>query len=491
MFFSKNFLIIEGVGPVPIVPSVHRARSIGSFLFFEVVDVKFGSKTVAYAEPCIVAKLSAECKTLDDFYAQIRIHQQSIFVAVSGLTFEVGDGIVFLIVVRTLVPRIFIVDVLPVGAENRRGGIHSHCRAHQVGSVVPAFKFRGEFDAEFKTVFLVKSVFGVDASGELVPPAVIVVGVRTVISKRAAVYQLVAAALEREVVILGHSVLVNGFAPPVGAFGVGDVVDAVVCSHLIVVGVAGLEHFFVFGSLSHTGVAYHAQTERRGELELGLALLAFFGGDKHNAVGCPCTVDGGCRSIFKHLHTLDVFGIEEVDIVAYGHTVHDVERIGAIDGGYTSDDYPRRCARCASGRNLYAVHLALQCVHSVARIERGNVVALDGGDTGSQVGFLGSTVADYHYFVESLGVFHEDEVDGLVAIDNLRLAHKAQHRTFYRGAFGDGDSEIAVDVGNSAVGSAFFHNDGTEQSLAVLVCYRTLHRNILGKGADRKQHHCD
>src|SRR5688572_26846910 len=50
------------------------------------------------------------------------------------------------------------------------------------------------------------------------------------------------------------------------------------------------------------------------------------GGDQHNTIRTPCTVDSGRGGIFEHLHAFDIIGVQELDVFHH-HAIDNEQRI--------------------------------------------------------------------------------------------------------------------------------------------------------------------
>jgi len=177
-------------------------------------------------------------------------------------------------------------------------------------------------------------------------------------------------------------------------------------------------------------------------------------------------VDGGGGSVLEDLHRLDVVGVEEVDFIAYGHTVDHVERAGTVDGSHTADNNLWLHAGAAARGNLNTVDLALKGVHGVAGGHFGNVLAFDGGDRAGEVGALNLAVTDHDHFVENVGIFLEDNVyDGACNFHFLCLhSDIGYHERLARFSL---NGIIAVDIGTGAFGGAFHQNGCPDKGLIV------------------------
>ena len=221
--------------------------------------------------------------------------------------------------------------------------------------------------------------------------------------------------------------------------------------------------------------------ERRlSVLRLGAAL----GRDQDHARGTSRTVDGRRGGILDDGDALYVGGVEVLEVAL--HTVHQYERVAAVDGIAAADvDRGGLAGTSGSGSDVQARDGTLQ---HVTHIQRGTVleiVGLDDGHGARQVGLLRGTVTDDDGIFQHVIVFLEQHHDLLASLDGNLLRLIAQAGDLEDSVGVDGDGEGAIRVGDCA-GTLGHHgrpDDGTGR-----IRHCTAHRYLLGVCAKRDDH---
>ena len=221
--------------------------------------------------------------------------------------------------------------------------------------------------------------------------------------------------------------------------------------------------------------------------------LGTLGGHQDDAARGSCAVDGGAGRILQHGDGLDVVRVHQVDIAlhvvnqderGYRSTIAaiavlDTQRVGAADL-----EGLRGCGAVAAAAHQQAGHGALQSVRGFRqRAVAQHLIHLHGGDGTGQVGLLLRAEAHDHHFVQLLGVLLEGDVQRL-AVPCDGLFDVPDVTDFQHSARTDvGDGEPAVEVGDHALGAAFYYNGGADDGLSVSVFHYALALTALLYGA--------
>ena len=179
--------------------------------------------------------------------------------------------------------------------------------------------------------------------------------------------------------------------------------------------------------------------------------LARLGGDEDYTVGCAGAVDCGGRCVLDNGDVVDVVGVDHVDVA--DRTVDEYQRRAAVDRCLAAD--VERSRFTGDTRRSGYVKTCDSTLKHVGNRTAGAVFefgAVDRCHGTGKVYFLLSTVADDNGLFKHCGTFlkdnfylalvgcHADSLLGVADISELE-----SHR-----AIGDGNDEIAVDVGRDA-----------------------------------------
>ena len=210
----------------------------------------------------------------------------------------------------------------------------------------------------------------------------------------------VVSAAEAQGVLL-HSAALEHRAHPIG---IGDTVPVHLETCLA-------QQFNILGGVHDLGLA----TQRlNGVLEivgyLAVSLLSAFCGDEDDTVTGLGTVDGRRGGILEDFGGFDVVGIQIVD-VGHSDAIHHIERVG---GGVGGDSPDAETSTALAGGCTYGYELDTRSLALKGLLEGGDgtvlqVLGLDLGDGSGQGALLLDTVADYHGFLDHLGVLRKDD----------------------------------------------------------------------------------
>ena len=179
----------------------------------------------------------------------------------------------------------------------------------------------------------------VAAYGEavVVGPAVVSADytVLAVVAQGEVVVHSLGSAADAEFVALGRSVVVEDFLLPVGALAV--FVRVRIERHHSRVHAALVHHHRIFAGVEHFPFSPRAG-ETVGEVVGNPCLAAaLLGGHEYDAIGCTGSVNGAGCGVLQHFYGLDVVRVEVIYAALDRHSVHDVERVGVVDGTCTAD----------------------------------------------------------------------------------------------------------------------------------------------------------
>ena len=193
---------------------------------------------------------------------------------------------------------------------------------------------------------------------------------------------LVGAAAHGQLVLRDGGVVVEGLVLPVGTLAGGGDFGRGIERLAAVVDAALVHDHHVFGGVEDFLLAPGVLPAVAAVVgDGGLALLAAARGHEHDAVGGTGAVDGGGSRVFEDLDGSDVGRVQVVDAAVNGHSVHDIERIGIVDGADAADLDLRAGTGLAGGlRDLDAGHLALEGVVDRRSADRVEGVAVHLGD---------------------------------------------------------------------------------------------------------------
>ena len=131
-----------------------------------------------------------------------------------------------------------------------------------------------------------------------------------------------------------------------------------------------------------------------------LAANAFAGGDQHDAIGAPSTINCGRGSIFEDFDVLDVAGVEKVNVVE-NEAVNNVDGVGIIQSACAPDADDRTFARATRSRTyIYPCNFTLQCLGYVGSGYFLEFRGFDGTYRASQITFALGTITHHYDFVD-------------------------------------------------------------------------------------------
>ena len=295
---------------------------------------------------------------------------------------------------------------------------------------------------------------------------------------------LLGAAAHGQLMLRDGRVEIEGLRLPVGALagsrnlscGIhrgAAVVDAGLVHDHHVLG--GVEHFL----LSPRVLPSIAAIIGNG----GLALLAAARGHENYTVGRAGTVDSRGSGVFQDFHGSDVGRVQIVDASVNRHAVHDVERIGIVDGADAADLDLGTGTRLAGGlRDLYAGDLALEGVVDRRCAHRVEGFAVHFGDGCGHDALLLDTVADDHGLFQHLGVILKDDAEFAGRRSGHVLAPVADAGHFQGSTLRRAEGESSVHVGHGAVGRAALHYKSADNRLPCRVHDDSFDGDALGQG---------
>src|SRR5690606_25897907 len=137
------------------------------------------------------------------------------------------------------------------------------------------------------------------------------------------------------------------------------------------------------------------------DVETGLALLAFLGGDHDHTIGAPGTVHSRSGSIFKYGNRFDICRIDALDRAGIRDSVNHIKRIvGRVDGTQSPYADRGRSARLpAPAGCLHPWSSARKCVNGIRDGPLLKLIGTDGsGTTGERGAALRTVGNDHHFF---------------------------------------------------------------------------------------------
>ena len=292
----------------------------------------------------------------------------------------------------------------------------------------------------------------------------------------------VGSATHGHLVGLLRGVAVEHFLLPVGAHAIAERVG-VLGSHTRV-DESFIDHEGILGSVQHFALFPRiGNAEGEVVVHMGTALGALLGGYQHHAVGGAGTVNSTGRGILKHLDGLDIAGIQVVDTTGDGHAVHNVNRVGGVDGTHTTDADAGAGARLTgSGSNGNTGGEALK---GIVHARRGRYAQRFGVHLGNSCGnhrFFLYTVADDHGLFQHLGVVRKDDREVLLAVVGNHLRCISDAGNLNGCTLRGGERERAVHVRHGTVIGSLLDNKRSDNGFAGGVLHLTLQGKILRHG---------
>ena len=277
------------------------------------------------------------------------------------------------------------------------------------------------------------------------------------------------------------SVVVEDFLLPVGTLAIG--VRIGVAGSRTAVDVALVDEERVLAGVQHVSFPPRAGNAV-GEVvvDVSLALGTLLGGHEDDAVRGARTIDSAGSSVLQDLDGLDVGRVEVIDTAGDRHAVHDVDRVGGVDGADTADADAGRGARLTgSGRDGHAGGQALEGVVHAGRGGDGESIRIDLGDGRGHHGFLLDTVTDDHGLFENLRVILKDDDQILRTVVDDHLGGVADAGNLDRGSLAGRNGEVAVNTRHGTVGGTLLNHERTDDRLVGIVHDRTLEGDVLGQ----------
>ena len=250
--------------------------------------------------------------------------------------------------------------------------------------------------------------------------------------------------------LLGR-IAVEHFFLPVGAHAIAERVG-VLGSHTRV-DESFIDHEGILGSVEHfTLLPRVGNTEGEVIVHMGTALGALLGGYQHNAVGGAGTVNSTGGGVLEHLDGFDIAGIQVVDTAGDGHAVHNVNRVGGVDGTHTTDADAGAGARLTgSGSNGNTGGKALEGVIHTRRSRYTQRLGVHFGDSRGNDRFFLYTVADDHGLFQHLGVVCKDDREVLLAVVGNHLRCISDAGNFNGCTLRSGERECTVHVRHGTI----------------------------------------
>ena len=285
--------------------------------------------------------------------------------------------------------------------------------------------------------------------------------------------------------VLGHGrVIIEGLVLPVGALsGRRDLLEAVEGSAAVVD--AGFVHDgHVLLGIQDLFLAPGVLPAVAAVISNGsLAFLAALGGHEDHAVRGTGAVDGGRSGILEDFHGLDIRRVQVVDAAVHRHAVHDVQRVGVVDGADTADldlGTGTRLTGCLG--DLDTGNLALEGVVHGGGADRVQGVAVHFGDGGRDDALLLDTVTYDHGFVQHLGVVLQDDDQFLVGRHGHGLGRIADAADLHDGTLRGAEDEFAVHTGHGAVLGALLNDESADDRLTGAVMDDPFQGDVLRQG---------
>ena len=229
------------------------------------------------------------------------------------------------------------------------------------------------------------------------------------------------------------------------------------------------------------------ETEVGSDVDGRMSFCPVFSSNHDYTVGTCRTIDGSCGGILQHFDGFDVGRIDEVGIGTHLYAVYYIERVClAVDGGNTTDTDGGIGIGSTVLHGYYDTRgCTLQALCNVGRSAAQHVFCVYRSYRTGNVALLHRTVAHNYYFVQSLCVFFQYDVQcGLAGyLDSLSdIADKGE------GQFGIGGNAhliLTVDVCDDAVSRTYLQDVYTRHAFAAGIFYGTFHCNVLGTYPNR------
>ena len=164
-------------------------------------------------------------------------------------------------------------------------------------------------------------------------------------------------------------------------------------------------------------IRYRIDANLRVQCNLRLPRLSCFGSNHNHTIRRPGAVNGCRRSILQYLHTGNVIGRKEIDII-HCYSIYNIQRIvTAIEGSSTTyADRHFGTRRTAGLHHIYSGCLSLQCLCSRYNRTFVKILCRYAGNCRCHILTLLCTIADNHNFVQQLPIFfHADNQVSLLS----------------------------------------------------------------------------
>ena len=247
-------------------------------------------------------------------------------------------------------------------------------------------------------------------------------------------------------------------------------------------------HLPPFLGIEHTiGVRHGLRRSRIAQVDRQAVFLGGLGGDDNHTVGGTRAVDTRRRRILQHLHGGNVRRVERVHVLRRRHTVYYIEWLAGVHRTHTTnaDAAAARAGGCVR-RNLHARQTPLNAADHVGIALRHGLVHIQYRHRTRQVGFALRGIARNDQLLELLRFLGEKNMHRRLRLD--RLLGIAYIGYLERCTFGNGQGEIAVEIGNRTVLRTFLQDRHAYQRFSGrLVSHCTTHSHCLRRGSRGKK----
>ena len=229
-------------------------------------------------------------------------------------------------------------------------------------------------------------------------------------------------------------------------------------------------------------IIYVTNTPVSIERNLCFSRFTTFGSNKNNAIRSFSSIDGGRRSIFQHINTLNITGRNIIDIIDL-KTIHDVQRrVILCDRATTTHCNLNSSIGRAIGR--YYIHTCQLSRNSrSSRCNRNifqNLFTHRRNGTG-QVPAARGAITYHHHFIQCLIIFFQYHFQMFARFH----CHNSRFHTYktnlqFGWFFGNWQRKISIQIGNCANRGFFQHfHTRTDNGVAIGIHHRSFHRYFL------------
>ena len=219
------------------------------------------------------------------------------------------------------------------------------------------------------------------------------------------------------------------------------------------------------------------ETDIRVQLHRGLlVILTHLRRDQYDAVRGLRTINSRRCRVFQHGDTLNIIGIDLAELTF--HAIDNHQRVRVIHRSPTTDTQLRPVIARLAGvlTDPYTRHLSGKGLRGIRDRTVGQLlVELHRRDRTGQVHFLLRSITHDDYLVQGLRIFSQTYIKGGLPFYRHRCRRKPNIRKLEHGIVGDLQRELAVEVGDRAVGGTALHDIRADDGLAFRVDHDTRH----------------